>query len=71
MGVHMNKKNYIKISSLIFLSTFEKTYTFRFFSSCVIKISFKTIFRPPHQTRSKDFNQIGENIGPFWFQFEL
>ena len=34
-----------------------------FFSSCVMKNLIKTVFRPPNQSRSKDFNQVGGRIG--------
>ena len=34
-----------------------------FFSSCVINNLQQTIFRPPRQITSKDFNHIGEKNG--------
>ena len=44
------------------LSTIENSYTF-YFSSCVIKKSPRTFFRPPHKSTSKEFNETGEKFG--------
>ena len=57
-GVHSNDE---KISEKLF-STIENSYI-SFFSSCVINNLQQTIFRPPRQITSKDFNHIGEKNG--------
>ena len=56
-----------------FLSTTRNSYAFQF-SSCLMKNSMKSIFRPSHHSTSKDVSQIGEKIVEkvgqkfgFWF----
>ena len=43
-----------------FSSPLLKSHTVFIFLGCAINISFKTSYRPQHQSRSKDFNHMGE-----------
>ena len=53
-----------------FISTNKQFICFSFlfpletaYGSCIIKNLMKSIFRPQHQSTSKDFNQIGKKFG--------
>ena len=63
-GIMMKEKylhNFFS-SFFSFLSTIKNLYTFRLFQLRNKKF-LKTIFKTLHQSRSKDFNQIGKKIG--------
>ena len=74
MGVYKNLKR--KTKFINFPSPPLKTHAHFNFSSCVLKNSTKTIFRPRHRSTPKDFNQIGKKNcwkiwSEFWFWFRF
>ena len=68
MGVHRNDEQKLKFHHF-FLPTNKKFMNVSFFK--LLKKSLKIICRTPHQSRSKDFNQIGETFyEKFGYNFE-